>query len=329
MNIKTSNKTSDSTNDFRRENVDDGNGYYISDLFIAAWADKWIVIAIAILFSILSIIYAISLPNIYRAETTVAPVSNKNVNSAISSQLGGLASLAGVSLGSGGTDKTTIALAVLRSKKFQMNLIREYRMLPDLLAASDWNSDSNEITYDHDVYEKETGRWLIESNSSNSDSPSLQEGVEKYKEILNINEEPRTGLVKLTIEHVSPYIAKDWLDKTIKELNEYMRSREKLEAQESIKYLNGQIQETNIADVKSVLFDLIEEQTKTLMFAEIRDEYIFQTIDPAIVPEKKVKPSRALICVFGFMLGIVIAAVVIIVRFLLNKNSTENRLERK
>ena len=39
------------------------------------------------------------------------------------------------------------------------------------------------------------------------------------------------------------------------------------------------------------------------MLAEVRPEYVFKTIDPAVVPEEKSKPSRALICALGYPLG--------------------------
>jgi hypothetical protein len=35
------------------------------------------------------------------------------------------------------------------------------------------------------------------------------------------------------------------------------------------------------------------------MLAEVRQEYVFKTIDPAVAPEGKKQTSRALICVLG------------------------------
>jgi LPS O-antigen subunit length determinant protein (WzzB/FepE family) len=52
-----------------------------------------------------------------------------------------------------------------------------------------------------------------------------------------------------------------------------------------------------------MLFSLIEEQTKTLMLANVRDEYVFSTVDPAVVPELKDKPKRSLIVAVAIVLG--------------------------
>ena len=50
------------------------------------------------------------------------------------------------------------------------------------------------------------------------------------------------------------------------------------------------------------------------MLAEVRPEYVFKTIDPAIAPEKKSKPSRALICIIGTFIGGVLGVVLVAIR---------------
>ena len=50
-------------------------------------------------------------------------------------------------------------------------------------------------------------------------------------------------------------------------------------------------------------FILIEEDIKILSIANTKSEYIFKIIDPAIVPQLKSAPSRALICIVMTFLG--------------------------
>ena len=50
------------------------------------------------------------------------------------------------------------------------------------------------------------------------------------------------------------------------------------------------------------------------MLAEVRPEYVFKTIDPAVIPEEKSKPSRALTCVLGTFLGGMLGMVVVLIR---------------
>ena len=135
-----------------------------------------------------------------------------------------------------------------------------------------------------------------------------------FKKIFIVNEDKASGIIKLSIEHYSPYVAKEWIDLLIKTINEEMRSRDLVEAENGINYLNKQLAQTNVADVRSMLFSLIEEQTKTVMLANVREEYVFKTIDPAIVAEKKSKPMRGLIVVSSTMLGFFIAMLLVLLR---------------
>ena len=51
-----------------------------------------------------------------------------------------------------------------------------------------------------------------------------------------------------------------------------------------------------------------------MMLAKGSPEYILRTLDPAVVPEKKSRPSRALICVLGTLLGGILSVLVVLIR---------------
>src|SRR5690554_3094101 len=95
----------------------------LRELFRVIWQAKWIIIAITFVFAIGSVFYSLSLPDIYKSEVTLAPAGDDAGNLRMSDQLGGLASLAGLNLGGGRSNKTQLALAVLNSKKFKMDFI--------------------------------------------------------------------------------------------------------------------------------------------------------------------------------------------------------------
>jgi LPS O-antigen subunit length determinant protein (WzzB/FepE family) len=96
----------------------------------------------------------------------------------------------------------------------------------------------------------------------------------------------------------------DWL---VNDLNLSIMRQDVAEAEQAIEYLNSQIEKTSLADLQTVFFSLIEEQTKTVMLANVTDEYLLRTLDPAVVPELKSKPKRSLIVIFSALLGSVLA----------------------
>ena len=294
----------------------------LRELFAAIWAGKWLITSITTVFAIGSVLVALWLPNIYKSEALLAPVTEKQGGglSALAGQFGGLASLAGINLGGGGGgDKSQLAIQILKSREFTSNFINKHHILPDLMAVDKWNRDSNTINYDPEIYNAETKKWVRGVKLPKMPKPSMQEAYKEFSKILAIGTDKETGMITLSMEHQSPFIAQQWVKWLVQDINADMKARDVEEANKSIKFLENQIKLTNIADLRTTLFNLVEEQTKTIMFADVRDEYVFKTIDPALVPEEKAKPKRALICVLGTLLGGMLGVGIVLVRFAFNK----------
>ena len=292
----------------------------IRKLFTAIWQGKWIIIIISGLFAVASVYFAINLPNIYRSEALVASAEQDKAGGigALAGQFGGLASLVGVNLGSSsGSDKTQMALEVLKSRKFISEFIQKHSILPDLMAAKSWNRETNTVIYDDELYMAEQSKWIREVKAPFTPEPSMQEAYKEFGKIMSASQSKDTGMVTLAIEHVSPFVAQQWVNWLIQDINKTMKQRDVLEANKSSDFLTKQIQQTKIADIRAVLYKLVEEQTKTIMFAKVRDEYVFKTIDPAVVPEEKVKPKRAILVVLGVMLGGILSVTFLFIRYLI------------
>ncbi|MDP5029779.1 Wzz/FepE/Etk N-terminal domain-containing protein [Paraglaciecola sp.] len=287
----------------------------LRELVKAIWKGKWIIIATTFVFSVTAVFYALSLPNVYKSEVTLSPVSD-DAGLKIPGQLGGLAALAGVNLGGlGGKDKTSLALEIMRSRQFIGRFIEENDLYLPVIAAEGWSRSEDKLIFDPKIYNELNKEWVREVSMPFQAKPSTLETYEKLKKLLSINQDTTSGIVRISIEHYSPNLAKLWVDKFVEAINEDMRSRDLAEAQKSIAYLNSQIAETNIADVRTMLFSLIEEQTKTVMLANVRDEYILKTVDPAVVAEKKIKPKRAIIVILGMFIGFFTSVFIVFFRY--------------
>jgi uncharacterized protein involved in exopolysaccharide biosynthesis len=290
------------------------------------WSEKLLIITISGLFAIASIIYAINQPNIYRATTLLAPASEQggaNGLAKMAGQFGGLASLAGINLGGGGTDKTGLALEVLKSRVFLEKFINKHQLLVPLMAVNDWDASKNLLVYDEELYDLSSQTWLREVKAPKSRHPSSWESYKAFRNILTVATDKETGMVLLAIEHYSPEVATQWLSWLVSDINNTMREQDKDEAQRSIDYLTAKLKETQLADMQTVFYQLIEQQTKTIMLAEVSQEYVLKTIDPANAPEEKAKPKRALIVVLGTMFGGVLSVLIVLVRYFINKSNQE------
>lgn len=295
----------------------------LRELFGIIWQGKWWIIAITFVFAVGSVIYSLSLPNIYKSEATLAPTEEASGGglSQMAGQLGGLASLSGVNLGGGNTDKTTIALEILKSRAFIKGFVEKYDILPELMAVEEWNRGSG-VVFNSELYNPDTNEWVREVEPPQQPAPSSWEYVRVFRDqVLEVSKDDTTGLVTIAVNHQSPEVSEKWVGWLIEEINNHMRERDIQEAQRSLEYLDKELQSTSLSDMQQVFYQLIEKQTQTIMLANVRPEYIFQTLDPAVVPEQKAKPSRALICIIGTFLGGFLSVGFVLVRNIFRKET--------
>ncbi|AUC89679.1 LPS O-antigen length regulator [Alteromonas sp. MB-3u-76] len=292
----------------------------LRELFTVIWKGKFVIIIVTALFAVAAVIYAINQPNIYKSEALLAPAEQEGAGglASLAGQFGGLASLAGVNLG-GGSNKTQLAIEVLKSRQFTSAFIQKHNILPDLMAAESWSMQANTVVYDDELFNSENNEWIREVKAPFKPQPSMQEAYKVFNKALSANTDKETGMVTLSIQHVSPYVAQQWVKWLVEDINQTMKEREVAEAKRSTEFLQRQLKQTEIADIREVLYKLIEEQTKTIMFAKVRDEYVFKTIDAALVPEEKFKPQRALIVILGVILGGMLSVMAVLIKYFTNK----------
>ena len=281
----------------------------LKELFAVLWDGKRFIIAITSIAAAISVMVALSSPNIYTASALLAPAESSGGGlSGLTKQYGGLASLAGVSLPGGeGSSRVQFGMELMKSRAFIRDFVERHDILPELMAVESWEQTSGDVLFDGEVYDAATNTWVLPQ-------PSAQQARKAFTGILGIAEDKQTGYVSVSIEHQSPVIAAQWVNWLVNDVNAAVRMQDVDEAERSIEYLKQQAAKTSLADLQTVFFELIQSQTETVMLAEVRPEYVFKTIDPAIVPEVKSKPSRALICVLGTLLGGMLGVVIVLIR---------------
>jgi uncharacterized protein involved in exopolysaccharide biosynthesis len=284
------------------------------------WNGKVTIILITAIFSILSVLYALYLPNIYKADAVLYPSSlkNKSFGSNNTSGLQGIANLAGVNIGPGGeTSKTDFSLAVLQSRKFITAFINKHKLTEILFALNKWNEETGKESFDSEIYDINLKKWQVDPETNESLQPTELEAYYKFTENLSIISDLETGIVVVSIEFISPVRAKEWMDFLIEDLNEEIRNKDVALADKSILYLQQQIEKTKVADIQNIFFTLIEQQIQTKLLAETKEEYAFEIIDPPVIDEIKTGPKRALICLIISFIGGLLSIMVVFIRHLL------------
>jgi len=273
----------------------------VGEIIGTLWDGKWIITSITTVCAIGAVFYALSLPNIYSSTTrlTQAEQSSSSLSS-LMKQYAGLASVAGLSLG-GDDQQIGYAIEVLQSRRFLKLLIDKHDILVPLIAAEGWDEQTGSLLIRERLYDTTQNKWVRDVKPPYTAEPSLEEAHKVWRETFSIN---RTGsFVSITVQHYSPFLTKEWVEIVVDEINAFVKTQEVEEAERSINYLMQELENTTVAESKTLLYDLIQRQTETIMLANVRDEYVFKTIDPPTVPVEKTGPSRALTCIVITLVG--------------------------
>lgn len=277
----------------------------LRDVLIFISKGKWSFCIFGILFALIAALFAFTRADIYTSSATLAPNESKGSSllDGLPSQLGGVASLAGINIGGSSSNQVNESLEILQSYQFISGYIVKYSYTDELMAQIGWDKSSNTPIFSSDYIQAES-KWIKDEDGS-SIKPSLQETFKYFKKsILRISTEKDTGFITISVTHYSPIIAQEMLINLIEELNNQMKSRDIMDAEKNIQFLEDSISKTNISQVKGAIYNLIEQQLQKKMLASVRDEYVLKTLDPPIVAEKPSSPKRVLIIIVGLFIGI-------------------------
>jgi len=297
----------------------------LRELFVTLWRGKWIIMLVTTVFAVAGVFYALSKPNIYQTSVLLAPAQGES-GSNISGQLGGLASLAGISLGGGSSNQTVLAKEVLQSRVFLTDFIHRYGLMVPLMATEAWDMENEQWVVNREIYSPDTGEWLTDDEGE-SLKPTDWDMVKQFEEShLSLSTNDDIGMVTLNIKSQAPPVAKEWAEKLVHDINEHMRAQDVQEAEARIAYLEQKLRETNIAGMQQVFYQLIESETRTVMLANAQSEYIFKTVDPAVVPQEKSGPKRALIAIVATMLGGMLGVFVVFIMAFVRNGAVQTEL---
>ena len=119
----------------------------LKQIFKILLAYKISIISSFTLFSIVSIIFTLTLYNEYRAGTSLVPNNIiKSSGQNITSSLGGLASFAGLGSGSSASNEVIIAKEIMQSQEFISNFVRKNDLLIHIMATKGWDFKNNRLS---------------------------------------------------------------------------------------------------------------------------------------------------------------------------------------
>jgi uncharacterized protein involved in exopolysaccharide biosynthesis len=241
------------------------------ELWDTVWSGRWLIIAITALFAVGGVTYALLAQQWWRADVVLAPADKKAIPGALG-QLGGLASLAGVSIGGGGDQEP---LAVLKSRGFAREFITEQNLMP----------------------------VLFKDLKSDGPPPDIRDAVRIFEGIRSVSDDKKTGLVTLGIRWKDPETAANWANLMVQRLNARLRAQALAESQRNVDFLQKEMAATSVVSLQQSMGRVLEGEMQKLMLARGNEQFAYKIIDPATPPKQRDAPKRALIAIVATLAG--------------------------
>ncbi len=259
--------------------------------------DRKLILIVTLVFGVIALVGAIFSEKQYKSTVQFSVVTNQQHGGGaggMMSQFGALASLAGVSIG--GDSEKFEAIALLQSRYLTEMFIEQNDLLPVLYPKS-WDAKA--------------GRWI---NSDPKKIPTLWKAEVQFRKLRTVVQDPKTGLVTLSITWRDPVLAAKWANGLVALTNKLSRDRAIRDSERNIAYLRDQATKTQLVPVQTALSTLLENEYKQSMLAGGNEEYALKVIDPGAVPELPSSIRRAFVVLGGLLGGLFLGLLFVFVR---------------
>ena len=279
------------------QNIIEEDEIDLKELFKTILKYKYKILIFTILVVFGTLLYVLSLPNSYKTEIILAPqVDSKSA----SGGLAGLASLAGVNLGSGGTSKDPFVMMQTTLKDYEFNkmVIEKYNLMQRV-------EEPQNLVFAMGL------DWFY-SYPKKADSDSQEERVYKTNEVLQkkitISSEKASGLITLSVENIDRFFAKDLADIYLKEMIEKIKFQDMKEIDKQIEYYTKELASTHDVSLKEQLSKSLSTLMQKRVFSLANDYYFVSKVTDSRVAyiKEKTNPKRALILIVSAMTSLIL-----------------------
>jgi len=261
----------------------------LSNILRVLWKRKFLMIFIIFIISLCGLIYIYFQDNIYMSKAVLRPVQNgtSQQNSSMMSNLGSLASLAGLSIGGGGG-------------------ITPYNTMNAIMQDTDF-------IYDF-VKKNNFEQKVVENYESKKDKKKYKENPKYYiyesvKNDLVFKENAKTGLITIAYNNKDREFAKQFIDKILFTVSNEYKTLDMLNMDIRIDNYKKEISQTDDITLKNKLAEIVTGLIQNKVVSNAQEFYGFEIVTPSFIPDDidYVKPNKPILFGVFFVFGSIIA----------------------
>ena len=276
---------------------------------------KKLIFRITVITTVAVAVLSLFMTNIYEATAVITTASDQDSSGLgaagmlSASGLAGLAGMAGISL-PGGQNLTELE-QFLKSNAVRGEIIANNDLLP-VLFYKQWDAEKKEwkksrlaalggalTSLVKSVMPKDNATSKLEDDGN----PTLWDGLRSFDEMVDIKNNTKANTLTISFDYPDPKIAARIVSDILETLQDHLSEEKKRNAYANKKYLQEQLVKAADPMVRQKIYALLSQQVETALMAEVKGN-IFKIIDPPKVPDKKIRPKRALMVILAMIMSL-------------------------
>jgi uncharacterized protein involved in exopolysaccharide biosynthesis len=248
---------------------------------------RWVAVLVCTIVGLIcGALTAFLLKREYLGEVTLVPQGHESGGQleSIAKRVSGLASVAGINIGSGSgqSNDRDVALATLSSYELVAGFIEREGI--------------------RDAFQKaQNSSW---SSLWGHKPLSVWETVQAFKKRYDVTEERTSSVIHVRVTWSDPVEASRWANGIVEYADQTLRGRSLQTSQNRLEYLTKVFNDTSVVAVREAVSTIMESEVRSIAIAKADKQFAFYVIDSAIPAERPVRPQRALICVAFASVGL-------------------------
>ena len=300
--------------DFRPDLADDEID--LRELFTKLWHGRWVIVALCCVALVLASFYLHVAARKYTVSMTFKPVIEEGAGPNLAG-LGGLASLAGVSLPQSGSGDFATFRTLLRSEEVAERVIAATELLPAIFK-NEWDAQQAQF--------RKPPRGLL--GRSLSVLKSILTGDKKRDYIapnpqrlsifmdrtlgLSVNKE--TGFLTVSAESEDPETLVALIVAATEATDQLMKERYIVNAEQTLQFYQSKILTSRSREHREALAKLISAEDQKLMLTSEGRHFVAEPLTRATTSMDPTSPKSVLVLALALVLGLFSGAALVVIR---------------
>ena len=288
----------------------------LRELFIALWRGKWLISLCVVIAIALASLYLRTAEKKYTASYVFKPVASEEGRPNFAG-LGGLASLAGVSLPSSSSGDFTAFKMLLKSEEVATLLMAD-DVLIQTIFSSEWDAETGSFQRPPPgqltPYKRMIKAVLLGEGETAYIAPNAARVSDWLKEAFSTSEDRDTGFLTLSSESETPDLMLAVMARVATETDRLLKERYIASAEQTMTFYQSKLAAARAREHREALAKLIAQEDQKLMLASKGSYFVAEPLTTPSVSLYPTSPKASLVLALSVVLGGFFGAALVLIR---------------